>query len=329
MDRAALLYYLATFGALLLAGLGFPIPEELPIVTAGALVGHASEVPTPPPDFVVEVSPQFWQKNAPGFLANLAAAPQASLPGDVPWAALALSSRAADAQKSNFDDIREEQLDKFRVSGLPRLYWWIMLPVCILGVVISDGFLYSVGRFGGRRLLDHRWARRLLPPDKQDRIETNFHKYGITVLLFARFLPAIRSPIFITAGIMRLPFHRFLLADGLYAIPGVSLLFYLSFTFGDKFRDLVERAVGRVDKLKPLLVLLVLTAIGAYLVYHFFRHPVATGDPREEVPLVGETIASKIEHTDSLPPVLRAEPEPGPDGAEPAHPPKRSTSPPA
>jgi membrane protein DedA with SNARE-associated domain len=329
MDSKALLIYLGIFGALLAAGIGFPIPEELPIVTAGGLVGHASEDPTPPPGFVVAVPPAFWQRHVPGLLANLAATPDAGFPGDLPWAALALSSRASADQKEAYDGLRNAQLEKFRDSDLPRLYWWIMLPVCILGVVICDGFLYCVGRFGGRRLLNHRWAKRVLPPEKHQRIEENFHKYGITVLLFARFLPAIRSPIFITAGIMRLPFPKFLLADGLYAIPGVSLLFYLSFTFGDKFRDVVKQAVGRVDRLKPLLILLALTALGTYLVYHFLRHPVATGDPREEVPLVGGKIASKIEHGDSKVIPLPDPPPPGPAGPEPAHPPERSATPPA
>ena len=42
------------------------------------------------------------------------------------------------------------------------------------------------------------------------------------ILLFARILPGIRSPIFLTAGIMKLSWQRFLLADGIYAVPGVS-----------------------------------------------------------------------------------------------------------
>jgi membrane protein DedA with SNARE-associated domain len=170
-----------------------------------------------------------------------------------------------------------------------------MLPVCILGVVLSDGLLYCVGRFGGRRLLQNPWVTRLLPVQKQQRIEGNFHKYGILVLLFARFLPAIRSPIFITAGILRLSFAKFLVADGIYAIPGVSLLFYLAFSFGEQFRQLIIQAEGRVEKLKPVLILLALTAVASYLVYHFLRHPVATGDPREELPLVGDQVANKIQ----------------------------------
>src|SRR5262249_13038152 len=165
---------------------------------------------------------------------------------------------------------------------------------CILGVVISDGLLYGVGRFWGPRLFETRWMKRLVPPEKRGRIEENFHRYGVMVLLFARFLPTIRSPVFITAGIMRLALARFLLADGLYAIPGVSLLFFLAFWFGDQFRDLIYSAAGRVQAARPILILLGLAAIALYLLFHFLRHPVATGDPREEVPVIGEQLATKM-----------------------------------
>jgi len=189
------------------------------------------------------------------------------------------------------------------VTPQVRLLWEIMLPLLILGVVISDGLLYGMGRFWGTRLLETRWMKRLISPERHRRIEENFHKYGVLVLLFARFLPTIRSPIFISAGIMRLPFKRFLMADGLYAIPGVSLLFFLAFWFGDAFRDLVLAFEKRVNSAKPILILLALAAVTAYLMYHFFRHPVATGDPREELPVIGGQVAAKITSPDDHPAV--------------------------
>jgi membrane protein DedA with SNARE-associated domain len=192
-----------------------------------------------------------------------------------------------------------------------------MLPVLILGVVISDGLLYGMGRFWGPKLLQTPWMKRFISPKQQLRIEENFHKYGVLVLLFARFLPTIRSPIFIIAGIMRLPFKRFLMADGLYAIPGVSLLFFLAFWFGDAFRNLVFSFERRVTSAKPILILLALAAATAYLVYHFFRHPVATGDPREELPVIGEQVAAKITCPDNQPPVRSHGQWICPDGSKP------------
>ena len=169
-----------------------------------------------------------------------------------------------------------------------------MLPVCILGVVLSDGLLYGIGRYFGRRLLKHRLLARLLPPDKRRRIERNFHRYGVKILLFARLLPGIPGPIFITAGIMRLPLRRFLLADGIYAIPGVSLLFFLAYWFTTSFKDLVERAEAKVLEVRPLLILIASVAVAVYFLVNFLRRPVSTGDPKE-LPLIGPQVAARID----------------------------------
>ncbi len=209
-------FFVLTFGLLVAAGCGFPIPEEAPIIGAGIWVGHNAEY------------------------------------------------------------------------GPSR---WLLLPVCIFGVVISDGLLYGIGRFWGPRLFETRWVKRFLTLEKRQRIEGNFHKHGIMVLLFARFLPAIRSPIFITAGVMRLSLTRFLLADGIYAIPGVSLLFFLSFWFTDQFLDLFQ---NKVEKARPILILAGLAVVAVFLIFHFVRRPLSSGDPQELPPIVNQ-VATTIE----------------------------------
>jgi membrane protein DedA with SNARE-associated domain len=261
IEHAALWKYLTVFSALVAAGLGFPIPEEVPIVGAGIMVGHSSGHSIPDEVYIA----------ASAFGAN----PQSGFHATINLCALVMEP----------DSLPIEHL---------RLHWWIMLPLCILGVVISDGLLYGIGRFWGPRLLDTRWMKKLLPPAKRMKVEENFHQYGVMVLLFARFLPTIRSPIFIMAGIMRIPLSRFLLADGLYAIPGVSLLFFLSYWFGEQFRTLVEAAEGKVQAARPILILVAIAAVAGYLFHHFMRHPVATGDPREEIPVIGGQVAHKM-----------------------------------
>jgi membrane protein DedA with SNARE-associated domain len=232
-----LLFPLGTFASLVAAGLGAPIPEELPVVGAGIWAGLPTTVAT-------------------------------------------------------FGPLR-----------------WLILPVCILGVVISDGLLYGVGRRFGTRILELRMVRRVLPPKKQEEIRENFHKHGVKVLLFARFLPGIRSPIFIMAGVMKLPLRRFILADGIYAIPGVSLLFFLSWWFQQSFQELIEKfETGVQHYLKPLLILAALGLVIGYLIYHFLKVPVTTGDPNE-VPVIGQ-VATLLTHKDSA----------DAESAEPPHP---------
>jgi membrane protein DedA with SNARE-associated domain len=182
------------------------------------------------------------------------------------------------------------------VGSNPDLGWarWLIFPVCLLGVLISDVTLYSIGRFWGSRLLEHRWVARLVPAEKRARIEENFHRYGVKMLLFIRWLPGIRSPMFVTAGMMRLPFTRFLAADGVAAVIGHSLLFFLAWWFGHNVLEVVSEVEAVEKKIVPILILLAIGAVGTYLLIHFLRRPVPTGDPKEELPPIVEKIASKI-----------------------------------
>jgi membrane protein DedA with SNARE-associated domain len=234
--------YLGIFIGILATGLGFPMPEELPIVVGGALAGSA------------------------------------------------------------------------------HARWWVMLPVCIVGVVIGDSFLYLIGRFWGARLVQIPFVRNhLLTPERLESISDNFEKHGIKILLFARLTPGIRAPIFLTAGISRLSLTKFVLADSLYAVPGVTLLFGLGFWFTDSMVDLVK---AEADKVKPIIILVVLVAITLYVLYRFLRKPVVTGSPQEMPPLMEqvthtlEDVTHKILHSGGPAAEEPAPRQPGPEQPE-------------
>ena len=212
--------YLGIFLALVVSGLGFPLPEELPVITAGILVGHQDST----------------------------------------------------------------------------LKWYIMLPVVIAGVVISDGFLYGMGRFWGSRFLASGWVQRnLVSPEKRAEIEKNFHDRGIAVLLGARLLPGIRSPMFILAGVLRVPLGRFLLADGLYAIPGVNLLFWLAYFLTDQVMEIFKK----LDQYRPIVIVALLSGIaGALIQKYFLTRKVSTGEP-PHVPQIISKPAEVMAHAAS------------------------------
>jgi membrane protein DedA with SNARE-associated domain len=170
--------------------------------------------------------------------------------------------------------------------------WWIMLPVCIVGVIIGDCSLYLIGRYFGSKLIQLRFVRtKLLTPERFAKIADNFQIYGVKILLFARLTPGIRAPIFLTAGITKLPITKFLIADAIYAIPGVSLLFFLGYWFSNSVIDVIEES----ENLKPIIVLVVLACIALYLVYRVYRKPMVTGAPAEMPVIVGQ-VTETLDH---------------------------------
>jgi membrane protein DedA with SNARE-associated domain len=250
-DAVTLWKYCGVVGTLILAGFGLPIPEEIPIVTAGAMVGHdAQEVA----DYrrLDDVYDEFAERADP----------------------------AGAVVGGSVEHYRPPQPQ--RPAHLTR--WWIMLPAIIVAVVLGDCVLYTFGRLGGRKLLRLGWVqRRILPPEKQVKIEENFHKNGILILLGARLTPGIRTPVFVMAGVLKMPVSRFLLADGLYAIPGVNLLFWIAYLFTDQFVAAVEAA----ERHKPMAAAAVLAAVGGVVLYKVLAHrKLSTGDVEEIPPYV-------------------------------------------
>src|SRR5262245_12347455 len=108
----------------------------------------------------------------------------------------------------------------------PELRWWVAWPLTSLGIVSADVVLYGIGRRWGQRLFEVRWVRWVLEPERRQRLERKFHKHGIKLLIAARFLPPLRTGLFMIAGSIRYSFGRFLAADVLFAILGVGVLFF-------------------------------------------------------------------------------------------------------
>ncbi len=119
-------------------------------------------------------------------------------------------------------------------------------------------------------------CKRRLPPEKRAEIEKNIHDRGIAVLLGARLLPGIRTPIFIMAGVLRVPLGRFLVADGIYAIPMVNVLFWLSYMLTDQ----VLVIFNKINEYRPLVVVAILSGVtGALIQKYVISRPVSTGEP--------------------------------------------------
>ena len=90
----------------------------------------------------------------------------------------------------------------------------VALGCCLFGAVVGD-MHHVLDRIPFRRgiLRDHRWFARFVTPEREEQIEENFRLHGFKVFFLARFLVGIRSPVYLTAGILRVSFRRYFLID--------------------------------------------------------------------------------------------------------------------
>jgi membrane protein DedA with SNARE-associated domain len=73
---------------------------------------------------------------------------------------------------------------------------------------------WALGQAGGRQLIDRhgRWLH--LGPERFDRAERWFHRYGASFVLFGRLVPLVRSFVSIPAGVLEFPLGRYVLLSG-------------------------------------------------------------------------------------------------------------------
>jgi membrane protein DedA with SNARE-associated domain len=152
-------------------------------------------------------------------------------------------------------------------SAEGTLYWPIALGCCLFGAIVGDCLMYWIGYHFGRGVLrDRRWFSRLITPEREAQIEEMFCRHGLKVFFVARFLVGLRSPVYLTAGILRVSFRRFLLIDLICATTVVGSFFGLTYYFGQN----VARWAKDFQVCFTILVVIG-SACVAFLAWRYYR----------------------------------------------------------
>lgn len=156
------------------------------------------------------------------------------------------------------------------ISGLGLTNPHIMLGVGLAGVLIGDSTMFLLGRVFGYRIQRIKTFRKILSPRRFSHIQRQFKKYGLGLLFVARFLPGLRSPIFLVAGMSRrISYLTFIAMDGVAALISVPIWVYMGFFFADNL-DLLMEYVGDVQRVIYLILgLIILVVLAIYLKKRF------------------------------------------------------------
>jgi membrane protein DedA with SNARE-associated domain len=158
-------------------------------------------------------------------------------------------------------------------EGLAR--WWLALPICFVGVVSGDVVLYWVGRRWGERVLNWRVVRWVLTAAREERLKAAYRQHAMKTVAMARHVAGLRAAAFLTAGIARVPFWKFIVADAGAAAVSVSFAFGLAYFFTDQVRAILAD-VHRVERWLALAALIaVIAGVVVYVVRWNRRVPKA------------------------------------------------------
>jgi membrane protein DedA with SNARE-associated domain len=153
---------------------------------------------------------------------------------------------------------------------------WIMIYVSFAGVMIGDSFVFFLGKHYGRSLTKLWLFRRALSEERLLAASERFRSPKGSWLLFAaRFMPGLRAPIFFSAGVLHVPYTRFLVQDGGAALLSVPAIVYATYYYG----DYLEKVISTIKSAEYGI----LGVIGVVLAFTFWkwkkskRNPIGAG----------------------------------------------------
>ncbi len=132
---------------------------------------------------------------------------------------------------------------------------WIIV-VATIACTVGDNLGFALGYYGGRRLFSRYQSVFGISQKTILRGEQLFDRYGAATIFFARFVFGMRIVAGPLAGVLRMPWRKFLVFNFLGAAVWVSVISGAGYAFGRHWGRL-ERYIKRFD---------IALAVGAVLV---------------------------------------------------------------
>jgi membrane protein DedA with SNARE-associated domain len=135
------------------------------------------------------------------------------------------------------------------------------------GLLISDFFLYWVGKKYGRMVVEHKRFQKIISPDRLSKLEEKFKKGDVWVILIGRHFLGLRAQIFLVAGVMRMPAIKFLMTDAATALLTIAFMGGMGYAGGNSVQ-ILRKDLTRIEHI-AIVVLMML--IAGWTVFKYFK----------------------------------------------------------
>jgi membrane protein DedA with SNARE-associated domain len=136
--------------------------------------------------------------------------------------------------------------------------------VVFTGMLTGDLLIFFLGRKYGHKVVTLKIFHRILSPQRLSSLENAFNRRKILYILFGRYLG---SSVFLVAGILGIPYLRFLGLDIVSSFLAIGLLVGTGY-FGGKSIKVLETDITRIEHWGILLAVVLLAA---YLCFRYFE----------------------------------------------------------
>src|ERR1700687_2796243 len=120
-------------------------------------------------------------------------------------------------------------------AHVPRnLATWIVAWLGLVAVVVAGATnLFFISRRFGRRLAEGRFAEVFhLSPERLDKAERWFQKYGVVAIIFGRHIPGFRVPITLAAGVLKVKYSVFAASVAVSTAIWAGVVLIIGVNFG-------------------------------------------------------------------------------------------------
>jgi membrane protein DedA with SNARE-associated domain len=133
-----------------------------------------------------------------------------------------------------------------------------LMVVSWFGLVLGDALVFHWGHRFGTRLLRHRWAARIVSEERLLSLQDTMRRYGPAYIFVVRFMPGLRTALFLAAGSLKMPYRHLFIYDGLAALVELPLLVYGVRYVGGNWEEILALVKQFQFVLVPVILLVVL-----------------------------------------------------------------------
>lgn len=147
-----------------------------------------------------------------------------------------------------------------------KLFIWVYL-----GCWVSAWIAYWIGRKLGPKLYDIKWFGRILTPKRIEKLHHYYEKFGIFTFIIGRFIPGgARNALFMTSGLGKMPFLKFILRDGFACFISSNVIFYIGYIFGENYKQIIH-FLKTYDLIVLSLIIIIAIVAGSIFLYRRAR----------------------------------------------------------